>query len=261
MIALPKTASNHHIAHKSISVGEQEVQRGTFPRWLTHQLRHIHLLQHGVLHRLQGGYVRYLGPPWAVGGHSASPWSSPQAAGESLLRCLEHPSFFTDLGVCRVVSLTYSRSSLLAAVAQHFFPLLKYVIPEALPSPLMGSALSNGRSILELAGTGSVGHERSLWHLLTEVPLVPSSPRYQHLAMQTQYIRQDSRTRGQGNFSPGSRARMCWSLRIHVAKVSRSGVAVSQWAAESALVVSPWCQSGVQKGPQGGGSCTLEECP
>ncbi|KAK4818642.1 hypothetical protein QYF61_016613 [Mycteria americana] len=38
MIALPKTASNHHIAHKSFSVGEQEVQRGTFPRWLTHQL-------------------------------------------------------------------------------------------------------------------------------------------------------------------------------------------------------------------------------
>ncbi|KAK4806419.1 hypothetical protein QYF61_016269 [Mycteria americana] len=100
---------------------------------------HIHLLQHGVLHRLQGGYVLYLGPPWAVGGHFASPWSSPQAAGESLLRC--------------------------------------------------------------------------------------------------------------------------WSLRIHVAKVSRSGVAVSQWAAESALVVSPWCRSGVQKGPQGGGSCTLEECP
>ncbi|KAK4816769.1 hypothetical protein QYF61_022767 [Mycteria americana] len=39
MIALPKTASNHHITHQSFSVGEQEVQRGTFPRWLTHQLR------------------------------------------------------------------------------------------------------------------------------------------------------------------------------------------------------------------------------
>ncbi|KAK4831661.1 hypothetical protein QYF61_018628 [Mycteria americana] len=38
VITLPKTASNHHIAHKSFSVGEQEVQRGTFPRWLTHQL-------------------------------------------------------------------------------------------------------------------------------------------------------------------------------------------------------------------------------
>ncbi|KAK4811009.1 hypothetical protein QYF61_015713 [Mycteria americana] len=31
-------ASNHHMAHESFSVGEQEVQRGTFPRWLTHQL-------------------------------------------------------------------------------------------------------------------------------------------------------------------------------------------------------------------------------
>ncbi|KAK4831044.1 hypothetical protein QYF61_014976 [Mycteria americana] len=39
MIALPKTASNHHITHQSFSVGEQEIQRGTFPRWLTHQLR------------------------------------------------------------------------------------------------------------------------------------------------------------------------------------------------------------------------------
>ncbi|KAK4828007.1 LOW QUALITY PROTEIN: hypothetical protein QYF61_022784 [Mycteria americana] len=39
MIALPKTASNHHITHQSFSVREQEVQRGTFPRWLTHQLR------------------------------------------------------------------------------------------------------------------------------------------------------------------------------------------------------------------------------
>ncbi|KAK4810506.1 hypothetical protein QYF61_004286 [Mycteria americana] len=48
MIALPKTASNHHIAHKSISVGEQDVQRGTFPSWLTHQLR-----QEVICHTLQ----------------------------------------------------------------------------------------------------------------------------------------------------------------------------------------------------------------
>ncbi|KAK4821246.1 hypothetical protein QYF61_016545 [Mycteria americana] len=38
VITLPKTASNHHMAHKSFSVGEQQVQRGSFPRWLTHQL-------------------------------------------------------------------------------------------------------------------------------------------------------------------------------------------------------------------------------
>ncbi|KAK4818247.1 hypothetical protein QYF61_009422, partial [Mycteria americana] len=48
MIALPKTASNHHITHQSFSVREQEVQRGTFPRWLTHQLR-----QEVICHTLQ----------------------------------------------------------------------------------------------------------------------------------------------------------------------------------------------------------------
>ena len=40
-------------------------------------------------------------------------------------------SFFTDLGVCRVVSFTLSHSSLSTAVSQQFFfPLLEYVIPE-----------------------------------------------------------------------------------------------------------------------------------
>ncbi|KAK4816381.1 hypothetical protein QYF61_016285 [Mycteria americana] len=48
MIALPKTASNHHMAHKSFSVCEQEVQRGTFPRWLPHQL-----CQEVICHTLQ----------------------------------------------------------------------------------------------------------------------------------------------------------------------------------------------------------------
>ncbi|KAK4817901.1 hypothetical protein QYF61_002285 [Mycteria americana] len=38
VIAMPKTASNRHITHKSFSVDKQQVQRGTFPSWLTHQL-------------------------------------------------------------------------------------------------------------------------------------------------------------------------------------------------------------------------------
>ncbi|KAK4825882.1 hypothetical protein QYF61_003156 [Mycteria americana] len=38
MIAMPKTASNHHITHKAFSVPKQQLQRGTFPCWLTHQL-------------------------------------------------------------------------------------------------------------------------------------------------------------------------------------------------------------------------------
>ncbi|KAK4825536.1 LOW QUALITY PROTEIN: hypothetical protein QYF61_000113 [Mycteria americana] len=37
-IAMPKTASNCHITHKSFSVCKNQVQWGTFPSWLPHQL-------------------------------------------------------------------------------------------------------------------------------------------------------------------------------------------------------------------------------
>ena len=36
-----------------------------------------------------GGYLLHCGPPWAAEGQPASPWSSPWAAEESLLWCLE----------------------------------------------------------------------------------------------------------------------------------------------------------------------------
>ncbi|KAM9639019.1 uncharacterized protein ACIBXB_013710 [Morphnus guianensis] len=85
-------------------------------------------------------------------------------------------SFFTDLGVCRVVSLTCSHFSLRLAflcVLELFF-LLKYVIPEALPLSLIGSAVAGGRSILEPAGMGSLEHRGSFQHLLTEAtPVTP----------------------------------------------------------------------------------------
>ena len=86
-----------------------------------------------------------------------SPWSSPQAAVESLLQHLKDLvlSFLTDLGVCRAVSFTFSHSSLTAAV-QHFSPFLKYVVTEVLLTSLIGSNLASGRSILDLAGAGSV---------------------------------------------------------------------------------------------------------
>jgi len=65
----------------------------------------------GSLPRATGGDLIHRGPPWAAGEQPTSPWSSSQVAREgSLLRHLRHllppPSFFTDLGVCRVVSLT-----------------------------------------------------------------------------------------------------------------------------------------------------------
>jgi len=69
------------------------------------------------------------------------------------------PSFFTDLGVGIVVSLTYSQPSLpiAAPVAQKPFPLLKYVITEVLPL----FALARGGSVLELSDIGSICHRGS----------------------------------------------------------------------------------------------------
>jgi len=40
--------------------------------------------------RAAGGYLLHRGPPWAAGAQPASPWSSPQAVGESPLLCLEY---------------------------------------------------------------------------------------------------------------------------------------------------------------------------
>ncbi|KAK4818263.1 hypothetical protein QYF61_009968 [Mycteria americana] len=105
----------------------------------------IHLLQHGVLHGLQvdicstvdlhglqGDSLPHHGLHHRLQGNlCSSAWST---------SC---PSFFTALGVCRVVSLTYSHSSLWLQLRSKFFPLLKYVIPEVLSISLMGSALAS----------------------------------------------------------------------------------------------------------------------
>lgn len=68
----------------------------------------IHLFWHGVFHGLQGRYLPQCGSPRAVGAQHESPWSSWQAAGESLLWHLEHlfPILF-PVGVCRAVSFTF----------------------------------------------------------------------------------------------------------------------------------------------------------
>jgi len=76
---------------------------------------------------------------------------------------------FTDLGVCRVLSLTYSHSSLnCCCCCAGCFPLLNYVITEVLPPSLTGSALASGSSVMEPAGTGSIRHRGSFQQLLTE---------------------------------------------------------------------------------------------
>lgn len=50
------------------------------------------------------------------------------------------------------------------------------------PQLLIGSALANSVSILDLDGIGSVRHGESCWKLLTEViPVVPSLPKPRHV--------------------------------------------------------------------------------
>jgi len=63
---------------------------------------------------------------------------------------ISSPSFFSNLGVSRLVSPTYSLFPAAVAVPQGFFPLLKYIIPEALPWSLLGSALASSGSVLKL---------------------------------------------------------------------------------------------------------------
>lgn len=49
-----------------------------------------------------------------------------------------------------------------------FFLLIKYMIRQLLPPPLVGLALASSRCVWEPAGLGSVAHRGSFWRLLTE---------------------------------------------------------------------------------------------
>jgi len=65
--------------------------------------------------------------------------------------------------------LSHSVTPLSSLLFHHtFFPLLKSVIPEALPLSLIGSALASSGSVLEPAGIGFIRHGRSFLLLLTE---------------------------------------------------------------------------------------------
>jgi len=99
-------------------------------------------------------------------------------------RALPPLSFFTDLGVCRVVSLTSSHFSLSTAVSPQLFFLsfLKYVITEALPLLLIGLALGSGGPVLELPGTGFIRHGGSFSQLLKKAtPIAPLLPKPHHV--------------------------------------------------------------------------------
>lgn len=83
----------------------------------------VHLLQCQALNGLQSRYLLKCGPPWAAREKLASPWSSPQDAGESP----PVPSSLTLVSNC----FFYHIFSLLAltAVAQRFFPFLNMFSP------------------------------------------------------------------------------------------------------------------------------------
>ena len=126
------------------------------------------------------------------GAQPASPWSSSWLL-ENLCSStwsISSPSF-TDVGVYRAVWLTCSHfcCSYTAggSVLGGFFPpFLNYVIPEAPPPSLMGSALTSGGSVLEPAGIGSIRHRGSFWQLLREATSVAPTC-YQNLATQIQH--------------------------------------------------------------------------
>jgi len=110
-----------------------------------------------------GVCLLHCGPPWTAGEQVASLWSfiisckgrhSAPAPGAT-------PPFSSSLTLVSVG--LFHTFSLLSPTAKccytgGFFPLLKYVITEAPPLSLMGSALASGGPILELPGIGSVRH-------------------------------------------------------------------------------------------------------
>jgi len=119
----------------------------------------IHLLWHGV-------------PSTGCRWISTPPWTSMDCRGTTCLTMIfitsckgrlsaltfwapPPPFFFTDLGVCKVVSFTLSHS-------EFFSSLVKCVIPEALQPSLIGLTLGSSVSVLEPASTGFIRHGGSL---------------------------------------------------------------------------------------------------
>lgn len=135
-------------------------------RGLLHGLQGDNLLHHGLLHACWG--LTLVGSQAL---HSQNQYNRLQGNLCSGTWSTSSPSFFTDFGVCRIVSLTFFSFLSLTAIVQWILPFVKYVFREVPPASLFGSALSRGGSLLELAGTSSVLHSG-------RQPLVPSNRGY-----------------------------------------------------------------------------------
>lgn len=119
---------------------------GICPSVAFHRLQGHNLLHHVLLRGLQGNLC-------------SGTWNTAS-------------SFFTDLGICRAVSLTLF--SLLSHSCCTAFSTLSYTL-------VMGSALGGSGCVLELAGTGCLQLGCSSWCLLAEAAL--AAPGHHHLTM------------------------------------------------------------------------------
>jgi len=176
--ALPKNLLHHRLLSPWVHRSWQEPA----PAWVLHgvtaSFRHPPALAWGPFHGLQVDICSIMDIHGLQGDNLPHHGLHHELQGRALsssVLCTSSPSFFTDLGVCRVVSFTSSHSPLLTAVSLHFFlPFLNYVIPEVLQSSLIGLALASSRSVLEPADTGFIRHGGSFSQLLTAAtPIAP----------------------------------------------------------------------------------------
>jgi len=143
------------------------------PPGVTASFRHPLALEWGPFHRLQVDICSTVDLHGLQGDSLPHHGLHHEMQGKTLcsgVLSTSSPSFFTDSGVCRVVSLTSSHSSLDCCFYCIFFPLIKYVLTEALPLSLTVLALASGQSVLELVATAFIRHGGSFSQLLTEAP-------------------------------------------------------------------------------------------
>lgn len=145
----PQTAAAGSLFHRVQSLQDRLPQPGSraplsmgLP-WSHSLLSDIHLLQRGLLHGLQGDLCLPHGSPCAAGAQL-----SHQELQGNLSTC---PSFFTDLGVHRVL-LTSSHSAFLWLQLQLHYNFVIYMLAQPWPAahqrsepPGIGSATHEGR--------------------------------------------------------------------------------------------------------------------
>ena len=123
------------------------------------------------------GTLLHRGTPWAAGGHPASPWSSPQAAGDfcSGAWSTSPPPSTLTLAPAR---LFLTPLTLPAAVAQQFFPVLNMLSQRRKTTSLIGSDLEkNGALPKHGAASRSFSQKPPLWPPATKtLPCKPTTP-------------------------------------------------------------------------------------